>query len=371
LPVLPDDAPDIAPPEVIDPPVPQERPPIEEPRERVLQRICCPRQADGPAADRGRPQTSAHASRPPWEGRTETGAHRRHQRDAPETAQGCSRDHNPEERDLQPFGPARAPGAAGRGHGRALARAAEGRLTHRSLPTPLLSAGPSAWRARAALLAAVALGPLATAAAPAVLPAATAHRMPAPPTEMVWLLGHIQARADNRGLPFMVLDKRRAHLWVLDAAGRVAGETPVLLGYAHGDHTVPGIGQRPLEAVRPHEKTTPAGRFGLEPGRNLRGEKVFWLDYEAGLSLHKVIPGEPAERRLQRLASPSARDNRISFGCINVPAAFYDGTVMKIFGRLPPNRAFIYVLPERQTPQAVFDGPPAPRGPAVPAATRA
>lgn len=177
---------------------------------------------------------------------------------------------------------------------------------------------------------------------------------PNPPPEVDWLLQRIRAEGGNRGAPYMVLDKRGARLWVFDAAGRTMGHAPVLLGFAAGDHTVPGIGERPLAQVRPHERTTPAGRFALEPGRNLRGEKVLWVDYDSGLSMHKVIPGTPEERRLERLASPSAADNRISFGCINVPAAFYDRVVMPTFGALPARRAYLYVLPERKPVQEVF-----------------
>jgi hypothetical protein len=177
---------------------------------------------------------------------------------------------------------------------------------------------------------------------------------PGMPRDVNWLLGHVRATADNRQAPFMVLDKRQARLWVLDPSGRLVAQSPVLLGFAAGDDTVPGIGERPLDKVLPHEKTTPAGRFALEPGRNLRGENVFWVDYEAGVSLHKVIRGTPAEQRLQRLATPSAADNRISFGCINVPARFFEQVVSPTFGRLAAGRAFIYVLPETRPVQTVF-----------------
>ena len=49
-----------------------------------------------------------------------------------------------------------------------------------------------------------------------------------------------------------------------------------------------------------------------------------WVDYDAAVSMHRVITSNPAERRLQRLASPTPKDNRISYGCINLPAAFFD-----------------------------------------------
>ena len=60
------------------------------------------------------------------------------------------------------------------------------------------------------------------------------------------VLERVLAGADNAGAPFVVIDKRRARLWVFDAQGRPQGSTPVLLGFARGDDTVPGIGEKPF-----------------------------------------------------------------------------------------------------------------------------
>jgi len=165
------------------------------------------------------------------------------------------------------------------------------------------------------------------------------------------LNGWIAASRDNQGTPYIVIDKRRARLWVFDARRGLLGSTPILLGAARGDHTVPGIGERPLERVAPWERTTPAGRFVIEPGRNLRGEDIFWVDYEAAVSMHRVRATNPTERRLQRLASPSAADNRISWGCINVPVAFFEGVIQPNFSR---KRGIVYILPEQESPRQVF-----------------
>ena len=155
--------------------------------------------------------------------------------------------------------------------------------------------------------------------------------------------GWIVASADNQRQPFAILDKVHARLFVFDPAGRLHGASPVLLGSAIGDDSVPGIGDRPLSGIRPDERTTPAGRFAAEPGRNLQGEDIVWVDYDAAISMHRVRTGNPRERRLERLASPSAADNRISYGCINVPAAFYDHQLKPTFGQNP---GVVYVLPE-------------------------
>lgn len=163
-----------------------------------------------------------------------------------------------------------------------------------------------------------------------------------------WVL----ASDDAEARPFLILDKRQARLYVFDAGGRLRGASPVLLGLARGDDTVPGIGERPLAQVRPQERTTPAGRFQSEIGRNLRGEDVLWVDYDAAVSMHRVLTTNPAERRLQRLASPGVADNRISYGCINVPVSFFEQVLMPVSraGAAP----VVYVLPEVRSLREVF-----------------
>lgn len=49
--------------------------------------------------------------------------------------------------------------------------------------------------------------------------------------------------------------------------------------------------------------------------------------------MHRVVTSNPAERRLARLVSPTADDNRISYGCINVPVAFYETYIRPMFAR--------------------------------------
>lgn len=156
---------------------------------------------------------------------------------------------------------------------------------------------------------------------------------------------------DAGGSPFVIIDKVLAHMYVFGADGRLRGAAPVLLGAAVGDDTVPGIGDRPLAEVRPYERTTPAGRFIGEPGHNARGEDVVWVDYDAAVSIHRVITSDPSERRLERLRTPTPADNRISYGCINVPRAFYEAYVQPTFRN---RRAVIYVLPEVRPLEEVF-----------------
>ena len=126
---------------------------------------------------------------------------------------------------------------------------------------------------------------------------------------------------DAAGLPFLIVDKTAARVYAFDGQGRFVGDSAVLLGSARGDDSVPGIGDRPLAKILPEERTTPAGRFDAELGENNHGEDILWVDYDNAVSMHRVRAVKASEQRLQRLASPTAADNRISYGCINVPAA--------------------------------------------------
>lgn len=201
----------------------------------------------------------------------------------------------------------------------------------------------SGWLAAWLLLAACLL-PSAQAADAGLSRAAPATRQ---------LIQWVRATLDNQQLPFIVVDKARARAFAFDASGALRASAPVLMGAARGDHSVPGIGERPIASIQPDERTTPAGRFEAELGHNAQGEEVLWVDYEAAVSLHRVRATQPAERRLQRLASATPEDNRISYGCINVPRVFYEQVVQPLVGRFG-GRAIVYVLPEVLPVTTVF-----------------
>jgi hypothetical protein len=156
---------------------------------------------------------------------------------------------------------------------------------------------------------------------------------------------------DNHRMPFLIVDKIDAKVFVFDANGRLLAAAPALLGLARGDDSVPGIGDRKLASILPEERTTPAGRFVAALDRNLRGEEIIWVDYDAAISLHRVLTTNPMERRAQRLATPTPLDNRMSYGCINVPARFFKSVVIPAFRR---TNGIIYVLPETRPAREVF-----------------
>lgn len=156
---------------------------------------------------------------------------------------------------------------------------------------------------------------------------------------------------DNRGMSFVIVDKKDAKVFVFDAEGRLRGAAPALLGLGRGDDSIPGIGDRKLSDIRPEERTTPAGRFMASLGINYGGKDVLWVDYDLAVSLHRVITTNPKERRLQRLATPTPLDNRISFGCINVPVEFFNNVVSPAFSG---TSGIVYVLPETRSNKEIF-----------------
>ena len=160
----------------------------------------------------------------------------------------------------------------------------------------------------------------------------------------------VAASGDNGGLPYIIIDKIQAKVFVFDNTGRLRGATLALLGKARGDDTVPGIGSRKLSTIRPNERTTPAGRFVADLGHDF-GQDILWIDYNDSISLHRVIKGDPGDHRLLRLATASPLDKRISYGCINVPAKFYDEVVLKTF---TGTSGIVYILPEIKTLEDVF-----------------
>ncbi len=211
-------------------------------------------------------------------------------------------------------------------------------------PTPNLS--PASAHESAAAASPIVMPPL-----PARLPKYANFERARATREARQVADWVVDSGDNRKLPFAIVDKSDARVFVFDAHGQLRGTAPALLGLTLGDDAVPGIGDRPLSSIRPEERTTPAGRFVAALDRNLRGKEILWVDYDSAVSMHPVITTNREERRAQRLATPTPLDNRISYGCINVPALFFDNVVRPAF---TGTNGIVYVLPETRSAHEVF-----------------
>lgn len=158
---------------------------------------------------------------------------------------------------------------------------------------------------------------------------------------------------DDRKLPFVILDKTDARIYAFDAQGNLLAAAPALLGLGKGDTSFAGIGDRKLSAIRAADRTTPAGRFVGFMGHAFvanpkRAEDVLWVDYPGAVSIHRVVK---SVNRLLRMASPTPLDNRISFGCINVPVKFFEDAVRPAF---KGTKGIVYVLPETKPARELF-----------------
>jgi hypothetical protein len=161
----------------------------------------------------------------------------------------------------------------------------------------------------------------------------------------------VVASGDNNGLSFVIVDKKDAEVFVFNHQGQVLGSAPALLGLAVGDDSAPHVGDKPLSAIPPKDRTTPAGRFVAYLGHESSMPNFLWVDYKDNISLHRVVTGRRQDHRLQRLATSTPLDNRISFGCINVPADFFERTVLPAFRN---TQGIVYILPETRATRDFF-----------------
>jgi hypothetical protein len=203
-----------------------------------------------------------------------------------------------------------------------------------------------------ALVAAV--PPAGPATKPQAVPAAASAPEPVvqPSADALRVADWIAASRDNHALPYAVIDKHAASLILFDGAGKLVSQVPVLLGSAAGDDATPGVGSKKLGEIGPAEKTTPAGRFLAKFGYAAGRQRVLWVDYTNSVAIHP-IPGDAArsENRRARMLSPEVDDNRITFGCINVPHSFYATDLRPLFQK---KGGYVYVLPDTRSLEDVF-----------------
>ena len=158
---------------------------------------------------------------------------------------------------------------------------------------------------------------------------------------------------DHEGLPFIVVDKRHAKTYVFDRAGALIDWTPSLLGMGVGDYFEPGVTEMNMYQTQPHQRITPAGRFRAEEWQKPNGEWILWLDYSTQIALHKLRKSQLAlsQEREARLYSNDPEDNRVTYGCVNVPPEFYDRVITPTFNK---TGGIVYVLPESGPAEVLF-----------------
>ena len=116
---------------------------------------------------------------------------------------------------------------------------------------------------------------------------------------------------------------------------------PALYGKKLGDGMT--LGETPAGIFTVHQEAAPSSYGGdLQQFATAPNGDIY--------AIHRVLTTNPKQNRLGRLASPTAADNRISLGCINIPADLYNKYLSGNFnGKL-------YVLPDQRSLGDVFKG---------------
>lgn len=180
-------------------------------------------------------------------------------------------------------------------------------------------------------------------------------RMNSAPAEVLETVQWVAASKDNAGLPFVVVDKVNARVYAFTPHAQLKATAPVLLGAGTGDKVLASP-DAPMSAIPPAKRITPAGRYPSRLVTDNHGKTVLLVDGPNLITMHVVVKGTPAQRRAERLASVTSDDNRVSFGCINVPPAFFKTILDPDFR---PAKGIVYILPEKTTPAQLFGFQPA------------
>jgi hypothetical protein len=198
---------------------------------------------------------------------------------------------------------------------------------------------------------------------PAPIPLEFSGSKTAPPTQasldrLLSASPEVQATAqwiasskDNRKLPFIIVDKMNAQVYSFTPWAQLKATAPILLGAGVGDKVLVSP-DAPMSAIPPQKRITPAGRYVSKLAIDPHAKKtILSIDPVNLISLHIVAPGTPAQRRAERLLSVTNTDNRVSFGCINVPPAFFTDVVDPDFRAA---QGIVYILPETSTAAQLF-----------------
>ncbi|CAB4169248.1 hypothetical protein UFOVP891_63, partial [uncultured Caudovirales phage] len=159
-------------------------------------------------------------------------------------------------------------------------------------------------------------------------------------------------KGDLGGKPFIVADKNGGLLYAFDGQGALLAKSPALFGAAKGDVLTAEQASKSVDQTTAADKITPAGVFkGKGNQSDEYGGTVRFAEYENSfVAIHRVYLGTPSEKRMERLQSQTADDNRVSYGCINALPEFIDGVIAKHF----TGDSQVVVLPETTDAKSFF-----------------
>lgn len=169
------------------------------------------------------------------------------------------------------------------------------------------------------------------------------------------------ATAQISGKGFIIADKPNGMIHVFDKDGNVIAQDTALYGRDVGDV----LGS--ASSLEGGKKVTPAGKYALEAVKLRDGgtyaggytlDLVGTNDGTGTIAIHAAYLGNVNEKRLERLASPDVKDNRVSYGCINTSHKTFLDKIIPNINKL--DGGMVFVLPD--SPET-FSMPAAPTAP--------
>lgn len=145
---------------------------------------------------------------------------------------------------------------------------------------------------------------------------------------------------------YYIVDKPTATIYAIDKNGKEISSSPVIIGKA-GERANTADMSKPKEG---EVTTTPAGRYDIghedinEEDLSLYHGMVLSLYNTDALKIHITYPYEYI-KRTDALKTKTVADNRISWGCINVPESFWISSVAPY----TENGSTIFITPDYQT----------------------
>ena len=155
--------------------------------------------------------------------------------------------------------------------------------------------------------------------------------------------------AMKSGKWFMVADKPNGMLHIFKEDGSHALSDPTLYGKDTGDVLAA------VSSLEGGAKVTPAGTFTLKarPSTYAGGQELILVeskDYTGYIAIHAADTSTPSENRLGRLDTPSAADNRVSYGCINTKHDTFINEIAPNIANL--DGGMVFVVPDAQEQSA-------------------
>jgi len=149
--------------------------------------------------------------------------------------------------------------------------------------------------------------------------------------------------AMKSGKWFMVADKPNGMMHIFKEDGSHALSDPTLYGKDKGDV------MEAVSSLKGGAKITPAGKFTLQSKPSeYAGKQMLVLveskDSTGYIAIHAADTSDVSENRLGRLDTPTAEDNRVSYGCINTKHDTFVDKIVPNIGSL--DGGLIFVLPE-------------------------